>query len=201
MCVKADEQILLAIQCMSRWLNFSSLKSLTGSRAIKKTKKNCNSCPFISVPPHGTVVTDSNLKMYPLYNLDYCSQQQEGLQGIFPMPYYFSFPTSVSTLARSLTKQVKIISRAAFLLLFHQSVGTSAVKVAKCVSFVEMYLEGGWCRVACFQISHKRYSRRSSSPWLGMIISCCHSLHRHTSLKNSTPETCQIVDEDRGSEH
>lgn len=95
------------------------------------------------------------------------------------------------------TKQVKIISRSAFLFPFHQSVGTSAVKVAKMCPFCEEVL-GEWMVWACVPWNQPQWdSMRSSSPWLGMFITCCHSLHRHTSfIKHSTPGSCQIVDED-----
>lgn len=76
---------------------------------------------------------------------------------LFFVPHYLLLPTSVSALTQSTTKEVKIINRSAFPSFFHESVGTSAGKVAKRVPFCR---SGGWCSIACFEINHKGIESR-----------------------------------------
>lgn len=54
--------------------------------------------------------------------------------------YYLQLPASVFAFTESITKQVKIISRSASLDIFYGSVGTSVLKMAKCVLFFFLYL-------------------------------------------------------------
>lgn len=68
--------------------------------------------------------------------------------------HYLQLPASVFAFTESITKQVKIISRSASLAIFYGSVGTSELKVARCV-LLFLHLEGGWCETAGFETNHK----------------------------------------------
>lgn len=117
-----------------------------------------------------------------------------------PSPY-----TSVSALTWNNCKAVEIIRRfcfrrhqnVIFLSLLWQKCRNISGEGCKMCPFCEEAL-GGWIvrdGVSVPWNHPQRDSRHSSSPWLGMVITCirCHCLQDTLAKNTSTPGICQTV--------